>query len=180
VGFIDTVLGIGKRIFGGLFGGGAAAAPAAARAIAPRVAAGTAARIGGAAARIGRAGAGAVALGAGFAVGESIFSPEQQEALAAQGGLGGGNGFSFRRTIVQTIRSFDGVILNIEVLRGAPHLMNRDLQTAKRVFRISSKLSGRLPKKLVRVSRTKMLMQQLQESALEKAISPPAMCPPKC
>jgi len=179
VGFIDSILGFGKKIIGGLFGGGAATAVA--RQVIPRVGAAAAAqRVGASAARIARAGAGAVALGAGFAVGESIFSPEQQEALAAQGGMGGGNGFSFRRTIVQTIRSFDGVILNIEVLRGAPHLMNRDLQTAKRVFRISSKLGARLPKKMVRMSRTKMLMQSLQESALERAISPPAMCPPKC
>jgi len=167
VGFFSNILNIGKRLLGF---GGAAAAPA--RAIATRgpVSVGMRSRIG-AAGRGARAIGGAVALGGGFALGESIFAPGE-EGMAGIAGVGG-NGQTFRRTIVLTIRADDGVIIRRKVLEGSPHIMNKDIQIAKRVFRASTKLGGRLPKKVVRRSRKSMLMDQVMENALERASCPP-------
>jgi len=175
VGFFSSLLSIGKRVIGGLLG--TTAAPAA-RAIAPvtSIAAG-AARLGGTrAGRVIRTGAGLVGAGAAFGVGESIFAGDGGGGggqLAAMGG----NGDSFRRTIVQTIRASDGVITRQEVLRGGPHLMQHDLVIAKRVFRLAGKLHAKMPRRTVRVSRQKMLMQQVIENALEQKMCPPLPCP---
>ncbi len=171
MGFFSNLLSIGKRILGI---GAPAAAPAAARAI-PAVSGFTARGVRAGAGRFARAGAGAVGLGAGFAVGESIFAGDGGGGLAAVGG----NGDSFRRTIVQTIRASDGVLIRQEVLRGGPHLMQHDLVVAKRVFRLASKLHAKMPRRTVRVSRQKLLMQQVVENALEQKMCPPALCPPK-
>ncbi len=174
MGFFSSLLNIGKRVLGGILGGGAA--PAAAQAIP------TTARFAGAAAsgvsragRVIRTGAGLLAGGAVFGVGESIFSGDGGggAALAATGG----NGDSVRRTIVQTIRKSDGVITKQEILRGGPHLMQHDLVIAKRVFRLASKLHSRMPRRTVRVSRQKMLMAQVVENALEQKMCPPLPCP---
>jgi len=169
VSFFGNLLNIGKRLLG--IGGGAAAAAPAAAAIVPRVTAGAGSAAARAAARAARAGAGAVALGGGFALGESIFSGDDGAAVEGVGG----NGNTFRRTIVLTIRASDGVIVRRKVLEGSPHLMNKDIQIAKRVFRTSTKLGGRLPKKVVRRSRKSMLMDQVMENALERASCPPVV-----
>jgi len=178
VGFFDNILRIGGRLLG-------LGAPAAARA-APRVlpAAGRVVRpgLGRAIGRGAAAVGGALGLGGAFAIGESIFTPEQQDAVGADGL--GGNGMTFRRTIVLTIRSADGVIVRQKVLEGSPHIMNKDIQIAKRVFRASTKLGARLPKKVVKRSRRSMLTDQVMENALERASCPPAhahalACPPR-
>jgi len=174
MGFFSNLLNIGKRIIGGILGGGAAPAAAVVAPIARRVVPTAVSRVG----RIGRAGAGLLAGGAVFGIGESIFAGDGGgggTALAAMGG----NGDSFRRTIVQTIRASDGVITRQEILRGGPHLMQHDLVVAKRVFRLASKLHAKMPRRTVRVSRQKMLMQQVVENALEQKMCPPALCPPK-
>jgi len=169
MGFFSSLLGIGKKIIGGFLG-----APAAGTA---RVLARPAARAGlGRGARIARTGAGLVAGGAAFGLGESIFAGDGDGGqLAAQGG----NGDSFRRTIVQTIRASDGVITRQEILRGGPHLMQHDLVIAKRVFRLAGKLHAKMPRRTVRVSRQKLLMQQVIENALEQKMCPPLPCPPR-
>jgi len=89
----------------------------------------------------------------------------------------GGNGETFRRTIVQTIRASDGVLVRQEILRGGPHLMQHDLVVAKRVFRLAGKLHAKMPRRTVRVSRQKLLMQQVIENALEQKMCPPLPCP---
>jgi len=171
MGFFSNLLNIGKRVIGGLLGGGAPAAAAVAPvATIARRTVGTTAR------RVLGTGAGLVAGGAAFGVGESIFSGDGGGGgtqLAAMGG----NGDSFRRTIVQTIRASDGVITRQEVLRGGPHLMQHDLVIAKRVFRLAGKLHAKMPRRTVRVSRQKMLMQQVIENALEQKMCPPLPCP---
>jgi hypothetical protein len=57
--------------------------------------------------------------------------------------------------------------------------MQNDLVVAKKVFRLSSKLHQRLPKRTVKTSRIKLLTQQVLENALEARIAPLALCPPK-
>lgn len=161
MGFFDTlikgVVSVGRGILGL-----PAAAPAAIRTGQVST---TAAR------RIALAGA-----GAGGAVGIGV-------GLSTAGGGGpmiggvGGNGLTFTRTIVQSVNKETGVVVREEVLRGSPHLMNRDLAVAKRVFRLAGKLHRRMPKRAVRMSRQKMLTQQVVENALERASCPPLPCP---
>lgn len=172
VGFFSSVLNIGRRLLG-------IAAPVAAPVA--RVAAPIARRV----APIARRGAavvgGGIAAGAGFAVGESVFGGDGGGVLSAAGGMVGGNGETFRRTIVQTIRADDGVVIKNVFLRGAPHLMQHDLVVAKKVFRLSTKLHQKMPKRTVRTSRIKLLTQQVLENALEGRLTPQAaLCPPRC
>jgi len=167
MGFLSGFLNIGKKILGTFLGGGAPA-----RALPRPVSIATGARRVGAT-RFGRAGralAGAGALGGAFAVGETAVGG----LLGGDGDGAGGNGRNFRRTIVLTIDSDTNEIVRRKVLAGAPHLMNRDLQIAKRVFRLSSKLHMKLPKRMVRQSRTKALTNQVVEQALQRAALP---CP---
>jgi len=178
MGFFSNLLRTGARLLG-------FSAPAPARAaarVAPRVVPRVfpAGPVGTRGSRIGRAAVvagGTVLAGAGFAIGDQVVG-----ALTDGGGgvMGeGGNGETFRRTIVQTIRSDDGVLVKQVILRGAPHLMQHDLVVAKKVFRLSSKLHQRLPKRTVKTSRIKLLTQQVLENALEARIAPLALCPPK-
>jgi len=167
--FFGTLLNIGKRILGiGTAPAAAAVAPVATTAV--RAGFGAAGLRAGAA-RIARAGTGLVAGGAAFGLGQSIFEGGGGDGALAIQGMGG-NGMSFRRTIVQTIRSNDGVIIKQIILPGAPHLMNKDIQVARRVINASRKLGGRIPKKIVRRSRKSMLMDQVMENALERASCP--------
>jgi len=57
---------------------------------------------------------------------------------------------SFRQTVVQTIERGTNVVIRQEVRSGAPFLMNRDIVIAKRVFRLATKLHGRLPRRAVK------------------------------
>lgn len=68
------------------------------------------------------------------------------------------------RTIIQTIAP-NGTVIKQRIERGRPFLMNRDIVTAKRVFRTVAKVSGRLPKKTVKQSRSSMLT----DAALDRA-----------
>lgn len=170
MGFFSSLLSIGKRIFTAVTGiGGTPTAQRFGRA----AVAGTS-RV----SRVARAGAGLVAGGAAFGLGTSIFDGGGGGGGVAAGV--GGNGETFRRTIVQTIRADDGVIIRELILRGAPHLMQHDLVVAKKVFRLSSKLHQKMPKRTVRTSRLKLLTQQVIENALENRLTPQALaCPPR-
>lgn len=77
------------------------------------------------------------------------------------------------RTIVQTL-SADGTVVRQKVLRGSPHLMNRDLMIAKRVFNVSTKLHAKLPRKTVKESEVTALKNRIVKNALDKAGAP---CP---
>jgi len=165
MGFFSSLLNIGRSILGI----GTTAAPAAAATVAARVAP--------VVRRVAGVVTGGVAAGAGFAVGESVFGGGGGVGVPISAGTGG-NGETFRRTIVQTIRADDGVVIKNVFLRGAPHLMQHDLVVAKKVFRLSSKLHQKLPKRTVKTSRIKLLTQQVLENALEARMAPLALpCP---
>ena len=183
VGFFDTILNIGKRIIGlpvSAPARRALPAPVARTALPARRTFGRAAVAGGA----GVLGGGILAT-----IGQSIFGDSGSAATAVQalprgdGGGGvplaamGGNGMSFRRTIIQTIRSDDGVVIRQEIKQGAPHIMNKDIQIAKRVFRMSTRMHNKLPKRTVRPSRMKQLTAQVLENALRDKACPPPPCP---
>jgi len=61
--------------------------------------------------------------------------------------LGGGMAGAFRQTVVQTIQRGTNVVIKQEIFRGAPFLMQHDIVVAKRVFRMATKLHGRLPRR---------------------------------
>ncbi len=163
MGFFSNLLGFGKKVIGGLLG----IAPAAKK-IKPAVTK---------VAAVARRGAvplaaGTVGLGAGLLAGDGAVDAAGRPI----GGGVGGNGLTFTRTIVQSVDARDGTVLRQQVLQGSPHLMNRDLAVAKRVFRLAGKLHRRMPKRTVRMSRAKLLTQQVVENALERAALP---CPTK-
>jgi len=87
------------------------------------------------------AGTGA-ALGIGAGAGLGVVRAGGQIISGGDGGAGavGGNGDSFRRTLVQTVDRATGEVESTIVLRGAPFVMRHDIQIAKRVIRMASKL----------------------------------------
>ncbi len=173
MGFFGDILKGGLKLLG--IGGGAPVRPALAAAGTARLRGTMPAGTRGAVGRIVRGGAIAAGAGAAFELGGAAVRDESGALVA----MGGGNGVTSRRTIVQTIENATGEVIKQVVKEGAPHLMNKDLQIAKRVFRLSSKLHARMPKRTVRMSRTKMLTTQVVENALERASCPPAPCPTK-
>lgn len=91
-----------------------------------------------------------------------------------EAGLRGGAG-TFRRTIVQTVSRSTGAVVKEETFRGAPFLMNHDITVAKKVFRVASKLHGRLPRKPSRrrVIDAPPLSALIQERVLSNQLSCP-------
>lgn len=87
--------------------------------------------------RIARTAGALAAGGAAFEVGAQIagqaFGPDGQPII-------GGNGNSFRRTLVQTIDRETGEVEKTIILRGAPFIMRHDIIVAKRVIRMAQKL----------------------------------------
>jgi len=169
--FFGTLFGLGKRILGGIVGGVkgllgiGAKVPAAAAAVATR-AAGTLPG------RIALGGAAALAGGAAFGVGQRLVAPGAagQQLAAGAAGLPGGNGAFVTVTTIQTFNRATGEVVSQESLPGRPHLMNRDIAIAKRVFRTASKLGARLPKKMQRPSRASMLKDQIIDNAFQHAL----------
>lgn len=180
MGFLSSVGKFLGRAVGAITGLGRRAAPVVVQAprAAARAAPGIVRRFGPAAA------AGATFAGAGIGV-ESLFGDAdagmegvQIPALAGRGG----NGRTSTFTIVLSVDNATGTVLRQEVRRGRPHIMNRDISTAKRVFRAATKLGARLPKKRVQPSKTKMLMDQVVDNALDRAVAQSAVatvCPSK-
>jgi len=111
------------------------------------------------------------AAGGAFAVGDVAISQLLEPGTGADG-VGGGNGRTVRTTIVVTQNAMTGEIIRREVRKGAPFLMGRDVQIANRVFRQSTRLQRRLPKKIVRQSQRSALVNRVVSSALERAACP--------
>jgi len=83
---------------------------------------------------------------------------------------------SFRRTLIQTVDRASGAVIKQEVEVGAPFLMNRDIVIAKRVFRMATKLHGRLPRRSVKrrvVDCPPGINSFLEGRALTRALCPP-------
>jgi len=83
------------------------------------------------------------------------------------------------RTIVQTIAP-NGQIVASEMLAGRPFLMQKDIVTAKRVFKQSRKLASKIPKKTVRESPTTQLKDRVIQQAMQNLLCAPACPPPAC
>lgn len=156
---IGKVVGVVGRAVGILPAAAAAVAAPVARVAAPIVRAAPRALV--TAARIA---APAAVAGAAFAVGERILAPS---GLAAGGGaITGGNGRTMRVTRVATIDLATGEVIRTEDFKGAPFLMRNDVLIAKRVFRMASKLHGRMPAR----TRKQSLASTLKDKIMTKAI----------
>lgn len=122
-----------------------------------------------------RVGRGALALGGAAALGGAFAGGE---ALAGGGfegdgtGVSGGNGLTFRRTVVETINRESGDVVRVQVLRGAPFIMRHDIIVAKRVIRMASKL-GRTKglRHTVRQSVASQLTEEIKDQALAQVRS---------
>jgi len=115
----------------------------------------------------------AISTAAGIVAGAGTSALLASPAAAARrgGGVGGGNGVTHLRTVVQSIDNATGNVIREDIREGSPFLMNKDMQTARRVFKMIGMASKRLPKKMVRVSEATMLKDQLVTSSLQAAIT---------
>lgn len=156
--FIGGLIKVGGSLLRGFFGGAPAAAAAAAPAVVTR-----------AAPSLIRRALPVIAGGALFGAADVAT----QAALSAGGGeitaAGGGNG---RLRTVTTVVTFDddGNVVRRRILKGSPHLMNRDLVTAKRVLRVANKLGRKFSRKTREVSQTKQLLSVIQQKAISRAL----------
>lgn len=156
-GFFSSILrvagAVGKAVLGI-----PAAAPVTARALVPAVT-GVVAGAAGAALIPGQA---ATALGqlgvTGFPVGAAVA----REVVR-------------KRTVVQSLNS-QGLVIGSITLAGAPFLMKKDLVTAKRVFKLATKLHAKIPRRTVKESEIKQLKDAAVSQALQRVIAPPKPC----
>jgi len=148
------------KAVGSVFGAGTPIGDAA-RMLSPslsRVAVPAAAAVGGA----------ALGAAAGYAAGR----PD-----AGQGTVGmGGNGRYVTVTTVTTIDTVTGEAVRQKMLQGSPYLMNRDLMVAKRVLRTAGKLGNRFSRKTREPSKSKQLMDAIQDRALGAVLANAAGC----
>jgi len=94
----------------------------------------------------------------------AVAAPAGQQIAAA-----GGNGATHRVTIVQSIDNNTGAVLREEVMPGSPFLMNKDFETAKRVFKMISAANTKLPRKVVKQSEITVLKNEVVKDALRNA-----------
>ena len=85
---------------------------------------------------------------------------------------------NFVETVVQTFAP-DGTIIREKVFAGAPFLMKKDLVIAKRVFKLASKLHGKLPRRTMKQSEMSKLNEAILDKAKSNLLTGPT-CPPKC
>lgn len=92
----------------------------------------------------------------------------------------GGNGQFATRTTVERLNVTTGEISIVSVRPGSPHLMNSDVQAAKKLFRQVAALNKRMPRKTTKQSK----MSKLTEAAVDAAtrnVQGGDCCPtPKC
>jgi len=107
-------------------------------------------------------------IGAGVAAGE-LLSAGAGALFGGGDDVAGGVGGNGRTTVITTVQTIDnatGQVIRQKRLRGAPFVMRSDIIVAKRVFRLASKLHGRLPRKLVE----KGVMATFKDKVIEKAL----------
>ncbi len=120
--------------------------------------------------------AGAVGFGPDDPAAQLAVQQELKPDALGMQGFGGGNGRFAKRTIVQTLDRARGVIVSFQILNGAPHIMNSDITAAKRVFRQVSKLTQKLPRKTVKESATKKIVNAVQANVMAQltcGVKPP-------
>jgi len=91
-----------------------------------------------------------------------------QESAERAAGVPGG-AVSGKNRIITTVSTINpaGQVVKQKNLEGSPFLMNKDLVTAKRVFRTIAKASGRMPRKTVKEG----AVTQLKNAVVDKALA---------
>jgi len=112
---------------------------------------------------------------AGTPISKAAIQAAKAPAVTLPGVVAPGGLKNVVRTVVQTIAP-NGTIVRSELLMGRPFLMDKDIVTAKRVFRQSRKLAGKIPRKTVKQSQSAQLKEAVVQQALQNLISGP--CPP--
>jgi len=88
-------------------------------------------------------------------------------------GLGAGNGRFVTDTIVQTTDLTTGDIVRRKVFDGSPFLMNKDVRQLRKTARKLSKANAKLPRKTVRASAQKELIDAITQTALRRVLTGP-------
>jgi len=89
----------------------------------------------------------------------------------------GGNGQFATRTTVERLEIATGQVVITSRMPGSPHLMNSDIQAAKKVFRNVAKLNKRLPKRIQKESQTTKLKDAAVDAAIRRANQDDPCCP---
>lgn len=99
---------------------------------------------------------------------------ERAEAAAGLAAIPGGG----KNRVITTVSTINpaGQIIKQKQLAGRPFLMNKDIVTAKRVFRTIQKASGRLPRRTVKEGKTKQLTDAVMDKALSNVITDGGKC----
>jgi len=166
MGFFDTAFKVAARVVGAVTGlGGAPQRAQVAAAVAARGPRSLAQRAG----RFARTNIVPAAVAGGtFGAADVAIQAALGDGPAAAAG-GGGNGQLRTVTVVTTVDNA-GMIVRRRVLKGSPHLMNRDLVIAKRVLRTAGKLGRKFSRKTREVSQTKQLLGVIQQKAIATAL----------
>jgi len=98
----------------------------------------------------------------------------------AGGFWSGGNGMFATRTTVERLEIATGRVTIVSRMPGSPHLMNSEINAAKKVFRRSAALQKRLPRKTVKESEVTKLKNAAVAAATAAVSCPTQICPPKC
>ncbi len=110
----------------------------------------------------------------------SIQGPVRDLSTFKGGHWSGGNGVFATRTLVERLEISTGLVSVVSLKPGSPHLMNSDIQAAKKVFRNVAALNKRLPRKTVKESETTKLKNAAVASAIANVQAHPQVCAPKC
>ena len=124
------------------------------------------------------AGAGALIEGVAGIPG-ALLGGDAAAAAAPMPGTGG-NGRVHTRTIVQTVDNFTGQVLKQKIMMGSPHIMNSEIQAAKKVFRQSAKLHARMPRRPVKQSANAQLTEAVLDRAKRNVMGGDSCPPTKC
>lgn len=92
--------------------------------------------------------------------------------IVAPGGL--------KNVVMTTVRTIapNGTVVRTETMKGRPFLMKKDIIAAKRVFKLSSKLHAKLPKRTLKQSEMAKLNEAILDETKRRLTGP--SCPPKC
>jgi len=102
------------------------------------------------------------------------------DGAAAAAPVTGGNGRVHTRTIVQTVDNATGQVIKQKIMMGSPHMMNSDIQAAKKVFRQSAKLAARMPRRTVKQSAASKLTDAVTQRAIQNVQGGDSCPPAKC
>jgi len=104
-----------------------------------------------------------------------MISPGTREALFKA--AGSPTGGLRKRTTVETFDPGSGFVTKVLIFDGGVAVRSADIAAFKRVFRQITRISKKLPRKVIKQSQVKALTDRLVKNALEQAGDLDAPCP---